>query len=253
MSDSNRLLNDIRIASPCTVSWDSMTGTETVRFCGECKLNVYNISSMRTKDAEKLVESANGRLCVRLYKRTDGTVLTQDCPVGVRAAMRRVTRAASAALTAALGIVSIFSVRAAFASAQDGGKPETCSPQMLQGGIAPPPDRIKMGIVALPRRTGETVMVNVRDESGIKLIGAEVVLTDAKTGEAFIADQEAPGLYRFDGIAPGVYTVSVSANGFTNPLPRSIRIRAGKQATTTFTLEGNDARMTMGEMVAPQR
>lgn len=252
MSDANRLLNQIRIASPCTVSWDQMTGTNSVRFCGECQLNVYNISGMQAKDAAELVENAEGRLCVRMYKRTDGTVLTQDCPVGVRAALRRVTRAAGAALTATLSIFSVFSIRSAAASGtQEGGKPETCSPQVLQGGLTPPPVRLRMGIVA-PTRRGETVMVNVHDEGGIKLIGAEVVLTNPQTGETEIAEQEAPGLYRFDGIKPGVYTVSVTANGFTNPLPRAIRVRVGKQAATTFTLESGEMRHVMGEMIAPQ-
>ena len=97
------------------------------------------------------------------------------------------------------------------------------------------------------------MLVNVRDESGIKLIGAEVVLTNPETGEAVISDQEAPGLYRFDGVEPGVYTISVTANGFTNPLPRSLRVRAGKQASVAFTLESGEVRVLLGEMVAPQR
>lgn len=254
MSDPNRLLNDIRIATPCTASWDQMTGTDTVRFCGECKLNVYNISGMQATDAAKLVSSADGRLCVRLYKKADGTVLTRDCPVGLRAAMRRATRAAGAALTAALGIFAVFSVRSVAAGdGQQCEKPAT-APEAIQGGIAPDPrPMVKMGKIALPRHRGESVLVNVRDESGIKLIGVEVALTNPETGEAVIADQEAPGLYRFDGVEPGVYVVSVTANGFTNPLPRPLRIRAGKQASTTFTLESTGRHVLMGEMVAPSR
>jgi hypothetical protein len=38
------LLDRIEIASPCTVEWDSMTGDDRSRFCGQCKLNVYNIA-----------------------------------------------------------------------------------------------------------------------------------------------------------------------------------------------------------------
>jgi len=44
------VLDDILIASPCDADWALMTGTEQVRFCGACKLNVYNISEM-TRDA----------------------------------------------------------------------------------------------------------------------------------------------------------------------------------------------------------
>lgn len=77
-------LEQIRIASPCKVSWDSMEGTERTRHCGQCKLNVYNISEMSRGDAEDLIRQKEGRLCVRLFRRHDGTVLTRDCPSRAR-------------------------------------------------------------------------------------------------------------------------------------------------------------------------
>ncbi|MDP6445185.1 MAG: hypothetical protein QF805_15410, partial [Pirellulaceae bacterium] len=40
------------------------------------------------------------RLCVRIYRRSDGTVITKDCPVGLRAARLQVVRM----LTAVAGI-----------------------------------------------------------------------------------------------------------------------------------------------------
>ena len=47
---------------------------------------------MDKTEAERLVVETEGRLCVRFYQRFDGTVLTRDCPVGVRAARRRLAR-----------------------------------------------------------------------------------------------------------------------------------------------------------------
>ncbi len=38
-------LSNIKIASPCSQDWNEMIGTERKRFCGECKLNVYNTNS----------------------------------------------------------------------------------------------------------------------------------------------------------------------------------------------------------------
>ncbi len=75
-------LNNIRIASPCSASWNEMYGDDRKRFCGDCKLNVYNLSGMTRDEAEVLIMNAEGRLCVRFYKRADGSVITQDCPVG---------------------------------------------------------------------------------------------------------------------------------------------------------------------------
>jgi len=78
------VLDNIRIATPCNADWDEMAGDERVRFCGRCDKNVYNLSSMTRAEAEALVAEKEGRLCVRLYQRADGTVLSADCPVGVR-------------------------------------------------------------------------------------------------------------------------------------------------------------------------
>jgi hypothetical protein len=46
------MLDQIKIASPCSADWDRMEGTDRVRFCGECKKNVFNLSAMTRRDAE---------------------------------------------------------------------------------------------------------------------------------------------------------------------------------------------------------
>jgi hypothetical protein len=82
-------LEGLRIASPCKADWDAMVGDDRVRFCGQCQKNVYNLSSMRRDEADALVQGAEGRVCVRMYRRLDGTVLTTDCPEGVSRKRRR--------------------------------------------------------------------------------------------------------------------------------------------------------------------
>ena len=82
-------LDDVRVAAPCPASWEAMQGDERVRFCPQCKLNVYNLSGMSRREAEELVRSRVGRLCIRFYRRADGTLLTDNCPVGLRAARRK--------------------------------------------------------------------------------------------------------------------------------------------------------------------
>jgi hypothetical protein len=97
------MLSQLTIASPCTASWESMTGDERSRHCSECNRNVYNFAAMTSAEIEELVAAnSGGRLCGRLYRRADGTVLTSDCPVGLRARVRRVSRRLSAALAAAM-------------------------------------------------------------------------------------------------------------------------------------------------------
>jgi hypothetical protein len=100
------VLDRISIASPCTADWASMTGDERVRFCSECRLNVYNLSAMSREDAAALIVEREGCLCVRFYRRADGTVLTQDCPVGLRALRRKAAAGLARAGAAAALLLS---------------------------------------------------------------------------------------------------------------------------------------------------
>lgn len=85
-------LDRIKMASPCTADWRFMLGNDLVRFCGQCNKNVYNLSAMKRTDAEDLIRRMEGPLCARYYRRSDGTILTADCPVGLRAFKQRVSR-----------------------------------------------------------------------------------------------------------------------------------------------------------------
>ena len=96
-------LNNIRVASPCSANWNEMYGSERMRFCADCKLNVYNLSDMTRQEAENLIVSSEGRLCVRFFRRTDGTILTKNCPVGWQAVKRRVSRVGAAAFSILAG------------------------------------------------------------------------------------------------------------------------------------------------------
>lgn len=79
--DDDPWLN-IQIAKPCPAYWGKMSGDNKVRLCGECNLHVYNISAITKNEAERLIKEKEGKMCVRFYRRTDGRVLTSDCPKG---------------------------------------------------------------------------------------------------------------------------------------------------------------------------
>ncbi|MCA9816930.1 MAG: hypothetical protein KC652_17585 [Cyanobacteria bacterium HKST-UBA01] len=96
-SDSD-LLNKLYIAAPCSVPWDSMEGDDRVRHCGQCALNVYDVSKLTTKEAADLIRNKEDRLCMRLYRRADGTIITDNCPVGLRRIRDRLKLTAAAVL-----------------------------------------------------------------------------------------------------------------------------------------------------------
>ena len=39
---------------------------------------------MTAEEAVQVIQEKEGHLCVRLYRRADGTMITADCPVGLR-------------------------------------------------------------------------------------------------------------------------------------------------------------------------
>jgi hypothetical protein len=92
------LLRDLRVASPCSERWDAMTGDDRMRFCGKCRQHVYDLSEMTSAEAEGFLHARAGSACVRFFRRADGTVLTADCPEGVRRRRRRRFAVAGAAV-----------------------------------------------------------------------------------------------------------------------------------------------------------
>jgi hypothetical protein len=157
-------LNNIKIASPCPADWNQMIGDERKRFCGSCNLNVYNLSGMSQTDAESLLMNSEGRLCVRFFRRADGTVLTKDCPVGWAKVKQRVSRTA----TAAFGLIAgLFGGLFAFSSIRT-EKPTT------MGKIAATNVNATMGDYAVePNQQPETgaISVPMREVKGEAEVG----------------------------------------------------------------------------------
>lgn len=87
---TEKLLGSVVIAAPCPLSWDSMVGDDKVRHCGGCSKNVYNISAMTEKEAENFLQINGATQCMRFYRRADGTIMTDNCPVGLRKLRDRV-------------------------------------------------------------------------------------------------------------------------------------------------------------------
>lgn len=137
MSKATLSLDNIGVASPCKASWDDMIGTERARFCMQCRQHVYDLSEMSRKEAETLVRSKEGRMCVRFYRRPDGKVMTRDCPYGIRAIGRRLAWV----LGIAAGIFLLFGTALFAARSQpDGqGQPGQSAWEVFRNFFAPPP------------------------------------------------------------------------------------------------------------------
>src|SRR5438270_9127003 len=113
MAEPKDFISTLQVAAPCSASWDRMRGDERARYCEQCRKQVYNLSDMSRPEAEALVREKDGRLCVRFYRRRDGTVLLDNCPVGLRRARRAVALRLSW-LAAFLGTSAVAATLARF-------------------------------------------------------------------------------------------------------------------------------------------
>lgn len=179
------MLDRVTIAAPCPADWDSMPGTDRVRRCSECNKNVYNLSAMTRREAETLLRETQGRLCTRLYRRADGTILTENCPAGLRAIGRRVSRFAGAAMSA---VAALSSATAA------------------QFPIFPVPSAL------LEARS--SVNGFVKDVRGVGIENAEVAVS--RTGPALkrVTSTDSAGRFQVESLPMGSYTVRIQVPGF---------------------------------------
>ena len=76
----------------------------------------------------------------------------------------------------------------------------------------------------------------VSDELGGVIVGATVSLTNEK-GKIQTTVSDASGNYRFNGIAPGNYSITVTQTGFSTFQQASITVAAGQSRTLNVTLK----------------
>lgn len=113
------LLAQVRLASPCSTSWEEMLGTGNVRFCKHCSKHVYDMTSLTQLEAEELLVRHEGKLCAQVYLRNDGTILTADCWVGKKRVVTLASCAAGVACVLAVGALAYDSMPFPFALAAD--------------------------------------------------------------------------------------------------------------------------------------
>lgn len=185
-------LANVRIATPCPTSWASMAGDEKVRHCTLCSLNVYNFAEMTSDEVQSLLLRTEGRLCARIYRRSDGTVITRDCPTGLRALRRRVSRAAGAVLSALLALTGCASRNGASCEKRSTEvEIESTETAMTSGALA--------GVVS--------------DPSGNPLPGVTVALRDETSGRVDTAVTDMDGRFLIPVPKSSIYTVDVELAG----------------------------------------
>jgi hypothetical protein len=217
-------INSLRIATPCPVGWDSMTGDERKRFCGLCSLNVYNISEMTRAQVETLVGNADGRICMRMYRRADGTVITKDCPVGLRTYRKRAATYVSAAFGAILGLFSVGF-----------GQSRTDAT-----------DLPKITIERAENLNGKSMLTGKAIDITGAVLGSVVVTIFDVNNKSFVTTSDNTGSYSFSEVMPGQYKLNIKTPGFLDYKIEDLYLGGGEKIILNSVLNIDDGVWTMG-------
>jgi hypothetical protein len=166
---------------------------------------------MTSAEISELIRVREGRLCVRFYRRADGAMLTQDCPVGLRDALRaaaqraerRMAKVAGAVLSALVGVGNAFGQTAASQTSSQQPSSQTRTP------ATSPVAQTSEGTCALS--------FQFVDPQRAVIAGLDVWLTSAPSGAKsqnalkLHAQTDSNGYVHFKNLSPGTYLLVVKA------------------------------------------
>jgi Carboxypeptidase regulatory-like domain len=189
------MIDNIRVASPCSADWNKMPGDDRIRHCEACNLNVYNLSAFTEHEIRELLLKREGRLCGRLYQRSDGTVMAQNCPVGLRTITRRISR---------IGGVLFSLLASSFMALPDFAQSYSST-----------------------NVASAAVSVQVGDPSGARLAEASVTLRETSRNQEFKGKTDKKGRLILRAPIGGRYLLTVSAPGLMS-YTQTVELRQGK-------------------------
>ena len=204
MTTPRSRLDRIHVVSPCAADWETMIGTDRMRFCEHCNLSVHDVSRMTRREAEALVRASRGRLCMRYVRGADGRVETLDAPALVPL-VRRPSRVAAGAAALLVGVAGA----GAPASAQETARAAVVAP----AGATPDPGR--------PSGSGSLGGV-VTDPNDAVVASVKVTATHAATGSSVSTTTDGEGRYHLDGLEAGMYRLTLESPGFRTEEVRAL-------------------------------
>jgi len=212
------LIQQLRIASPCSVEWDSMIGNDRVRFCEHCRLSVHHVDFLNKKQLRRLIARSHGRLCVNYTRANVPPEVT--FPI-LHKIGRRTSALAAGAFSASLSI----------ATATAATQPNLRRPSFANAVVS----AAVLNVQFSTDGTG-TLRGRILDPNGAVIQFATVTLTNAETKDTRNTGTGAVGEYVFDGLPPGTYSLKIDAQGFATQQVPNIVINGGDDSRMDQTL-----------------
>lgn len=253
MTTRDRVLDSLRVASPCRSSWDDMQGDARRRFCAECGRHVYDLAQLTAREAAGLVAATGGRLCARVTRDPFGRLVTLPSPapepLGSPPGSRR-SAPLAAAVAAVLGLAG--------AAAAHGSEPPA-APAVEQGAGERPADgaqqRMESGVESGVESAGGSLSGTLATDGGEPIARAEVQLLGLLDGGAWTVQTDERGNFTFTSLPAGIYTASAK---FQQAIPlaeeENVLLRAGEAGWLGLTVPSETwRRIVTGEPVEGER
>ena len=100
---------------------------------------------------------------------------------------------------------------------------------------------LSLALLALPlaaaHGAGGRIEGKVANPQGAVIVGAVITVTGADGAEAATGITDGDGHYKIEGLKAGIYTVTISAKGFSNARNESVKVAEGEVATLDARLE----------------
>jgi ankyrin repeat protein len=225
------LVDSLRVSSPCTESWDAMTGNNKVRFCSHCDLNVNNLSEMSRKEAMRFVQKSDGKICVRYIKnpKTNAPVFAEKLyQISRRAGIAAGVLGASLAVSA----VSYAQGRVSISNNLETQTEITQNKQSQN-----------------EKKAGNTASISgtVIDPNGAVIPNATVSISGKSFNRIITTNEN--GDYLFSQIPAEEYSLKVESGGFDTK-KMSVSVSEGRETVANATLEVGEQFVIMGVMVS---
>ena len=232
-------IDSIEVSSPCTEEWDQMTGTNKIRFCSHCAKDVNNISEMTRSEAMRLIHSSGGNICVRYYRdpRTDRPFFMKP----LHQIARRTPGIAAGVMTASIAL-------SAQSYAQSAGSVDPARVVNAERIV-----NTGSGVEPAEGHRGQ-LRGTIVDSNGAIIPGALVEVTNEETGEKYTRSTNSEGLYSFEDLPDGSYTIKYNSPGFEAGQVEHVVIAKGNSDDRIVELK-IDARqvVSMGVMISSYR
>jgi hypothetical protein len=235
-----RNLDRVQISVPCTVGWEKMTGDNRARFCRECQRDVHNFSKLTRAEIEALLLKSKGRLCGRIERRVDGTIVTaetiEENLTTFQFARHRASRFVGATFAALLSLCSSIGAQTPTRTTETGAS----SQQTIVNRNDPQPPQLQT------QDDGSSISGTVLDPNGAVVPGATVTLTNKNTNRSHTIVSDGAGQFRFGSLVAGVYNLRTEVLGFGPSETDNIVLRAAQESRLDVILEFATTEITVG-------